>query len=112
MKKIGITLVVYATLLAGYSMAQPRRGVPAYPGPIERIQPDGDTLIIRLHGDERKHWATTEDGYLIAENEQGTLCYALQKKDGTIVAGKRQAHNADKRLRCEQRYVTRKATKK
>lgn len=112
MKKIGVILAVCATLLVGYVVAQPRRGVPAYPGPIERIQPDGDTLIIRLHGDERKHWTTTEDGYLIAENEQGTLCYALQKKDGTIVAGKRQAHNADKRSRCEQRYVARKATKK
>lgn len=108
MKKIMMIVALCASLAIGWSTAQQRRGVPAYRGPIERIQPDGDTLIIRLHGDEHKHWTTTEDGYLIKEDRSGRLCYALQKKNGTIVAGRRQAHNAAKRSACEQKYLIRK----
>lgn len=112
MRKIITTLLLSLSLAIGWSVAQQRRGIPASPYPITRIQPDGDTLIIRLHGDERKHWATTEDGFVIQENSKGTLCYALLKKDGTVIASRKQAHNADKRTRCEQKYLKRKGIKK
>jgi hypothetical protein len=40
-----------------------------------------------LHGDERKHWMTLADGKtLVKENKKGYICYAKQKKNGTIVA--------------------------
>ncbi len=89
------------------AQAQPKRGVPATPHPIEVIQPNGDTLIIRLHGDERNSWRTTMDGYLIKENKKGVYCYAKKNKKGEVVATCRQAHNADKRSQCEQCWIER-----
>ena len=70
------------------AMAQQRPArVPAYQGVIERVQPNGDTIYVRLHGDERKHWMTQEDGVtLVKENKKGYICYAKKKKDGRIVA--------------------------
>ena len=66
--------------------AQKPARVPAYPGPIERVQPNGDTIYVRLHGDEHKHWMTTLDGKLVIENKKGYICYAREKKNGKIVA--------------------------
>ncbi len=106
MKKILFILVMSCGLWAvGSSVAQQRRGVPATPHPIEIVQPDGDTLMIRLRGDERMSWRTTLDGYLIVQNKKGVYCYAKKDKDGKTVATCRQAHNADKRTCCEKRYV-------
>lgn len=70
------------------AMAQQRPArVPAYQGVIERVQPNGDTIYVRLHGDERKHWMTLKDGVtLVKENKKGYICYAKKKKDGRIVA--------------------------
>lgn len=68
------------------AIAQKPARVPAYPGVIERIQPNGDTIHIRLHGDERMHWMTLEDGKtLVRENKKGYICYAKKKKNGQIV---------------------------
>ena len=45
---------------------------------------------MRLHGDERRHWMTLEDGKtLVKENKKGYICYAKQKKNGQIVATRR-----------------------
>lgn len=88
------------------------RGVPAYRGVIERVQPDGDTLHIYLRGDERQHYSMTLDGWQVIENEKGTLCYAVFGKDSTVVAGKKQAHDAEKRKCCEKRWLQRKGIKK
>ena len=86
--------------------------VPADPRPMDVVQPNGDTLTIRLVGDERFHFTTTVDGFLIAKNDQGYYCYAKwteEQEDGKayFVAKptSRKAHNADKRKKCEQRWV-------
>ena len=61
--------------------------VPAYQGVIKRVQPNGDTVCVRLHGDERQHWMTLSDGKtLVKENKNGYICYAKKKKNGVIVA--------------------------
>ncbi len=105
MKKILIILFMSCGLLAiGSMQAQPRR-VPATPHPIEVVQPNGDTLTIRLHGDERRSFRTTEDGYLIAQNKKGVYCYAKRCADGTIQPTCKVAHNANQRCRCEQRWI-------
>ena len=71
--------------------------VPARPGVIERVQPNGDTIRVRLHGDERKHWMTLEDGKtLVKENKKGYICYAKKKKDGRIVATCRKVKKSQK----------------
>ena len=77
-----LLLLISVTLFA---QKKPAR-VPARPGVIERIQPNGDTIRVRLHGDERQHWMTLEDGKtLVAENKKGYICYAKKKRNGQIV---------------------------
>lgn len=79
-----ILLLLAATTIA--AQKKPAR-VPAYHGLIERIQPNGDTVYVRLHGDERRHWMTLADGKtLVKENKKGYICYAKKKKSGIIVA--------------------------
>ncbi len=78
-----LLLLISMTLFAQQKPAR----VPARPGVIERVQPNGDTIHVRLHGDERQHWMTLEDGKtLVQENKKGYICYAKKKKDGRIVA--------------------------
>jgi hypothetical protein len=86
MKQLFIILSV-ACMASGVLAQQKPARVPAYQGVIERIQPNGDTVYVRLHGDERRHWMTLEDGKtLVQENKKGYICYAKKKKDGRIVA--------------------------
>ena len=92
-------LFILAIACGFVAMAQnkPAR-VPAYQGVIERVQPNGDTVYVRLHGDERKHWMTLEDGKtLVKENKKGYICYAKKKKDGRIVATRRRVESRNKR---------------
>ncbi len=85
MKRILLILAITCGLVV-MAQQKPAR-VPAYKGVIERVQPNGDTVYVRLHGDEKKHWMTLEDGVtLVKENKKGYICYAKKKKNGTIVA--------------------------
>lgn len=87
MKRLIFILAMGYGLLA---IGQKPSRVPAYRGVIERVQPNGDTVYVRLHGDERYHWMTLEDGKtLVKENKEGYICYAKKKKDGRIVATRR-----------------------
>ena len=86
MKQLFIILTVVCMASGVLAQQKPAR-VPAYQGVIERVQPNGDTIYVRLHGDERRHWMTLEDGKtLVKENKKGYICYAKKKKNGTIVA--------------------------
>ena len=85
MKRLLLILTIGGALCV-WAQQKPSR-VPAYRGVIERVQPNGDTVYVRLHGDERHHWMTLEDGVtLVKENKKGYICYAKKKKDGRIVA--------------------------
>lgn len=110
MKRLICILLLGCGILAttyGQESRRPAR-IPAYPGPIERVQPDGDTVLVRLHGDERGHYMTTLDHYLVTENEKGYICYAREKKNNRVVATKKVAHNEEKRNQCEKKYLQRK----
>jgi len=65
MKKLLVTLALLAGALHILS------AVPAYPGKILMKQPDGSTVVIRLHGDEWFHYATDESGQVVARGEDG-----------------------------------------
>ena len=117
MKKFLFLVALLATMTIGVNAQQPvltggPSHVPAYPGIIERTQPNGDVLRTYLRGDERMHWMMTEDGWQILENKKGWLVYAKQKKDGTVKAACRKAHNADKRSKCEKRWLDKHGIKK
>ena len=80
------------------TIAQKPARVPAYPGVVERVQPNGDTVYVRLHGDERRHWMTLEDGKtLVVENKKGYICYAKKKKNGKIVETCRKVRKSQER---------------
>lgn len=89
--------------------------VPARPTPFEIIQPNGDTLVVRLHGDEHFHFYTTIDGLLIAKNDKDYYCYAVWKEytdeDGKTrkkaVAKRKVAKNEAERSKYEQRWIRR-----
>lgn len=85
MKRLLLILTILASIGA-MAQQKPAR-VPAYKGTIQRIQPNGDTIYVRLHGDERHHWMTLADGEtLVKENKKGYICYAKKKKNGKIIA--------------------------
>ena len=88
-----------------------KNAVPAYRGLIERVQPNGDTLRTYLRGDERKHWAMTEDGWQIKESDKGWLKYAKKNRKGQVVISLRKAHNVEKRSKCEKRWLERHGVK-
>ncbi len=79
MKKATLVL----TIILSYTLAY---AVPALHLPIEVIQPDGTKITIRLHGDEHFNYATSEDGYLIKEAEDGFYKFATMSEDGVITA--------------------------
>lgn len=86
MKRLICIVCIVCMACGVWAQNRPAR-VPAYPGVIERVQPNGDTIYIRLHGDERMHWMTLEDGKtLVVENKRGYVCYAKKKKSGKVVA--------------------------
>ena len=86
MKRLMCILSICCAVCGVWALQKPVR-VPAYKGVIERVQPNGDTVYVLLHGDERCHWMTLEDGEtLVKENKQGYICYAKKKKNGQIVA--------------------------
>jgi len=81
------------------------KAVPAYPYPIEVKQPDGQILIIRIHGDEHSHFITTEDGYLLVQNIKGYYVYGNKNKSGKVFPTKIVSHNQNKRTISEIRYL-------
>lgn len=108
MKKIFLTFVLAASALMLWA-------VPARRDPFAVEQPNGDTLIIRLIGDERWHATFTLDGYAIAQNEDGYFCYAKWEEyvdaqgitRQRAIPTKKIAKNEDRRSRCEKRWIRR-----
>ncbi|MDO4191131.1 MAG: M6 family metalloprotease domain-containing protein [Bacteroidales bacterium] len=72
LKKVILTVLLLAPLFFVQSYA-----APAYPHPITVTQPDGQTLTIRIHGDEFYSYVTTTDGYLLKQNQTGAYEYAF-----------------------------------
>ncbi len=99
-----ILILIFAAFALTLSAQQHIRAIQQ---PLEHIQPNGDTLVYRLHGDEHRHWQTTLDGYLIKKNKRGKFCYAKKNRRGEVKATCRTAHNAEDRTRREARYVER-----
>ncbi len=69
--------------------------IPADPTPVRVAQPDGDSITLRLVGDEYYHYNTTADGYTVV-NHRGRWEYARlsgNRLESTGVA----AHDASRR---------------
>lgn len=103
--KQSISILILLLCLNIGAVAQRPQRVQATREPIVFVQPDGDTLIIRLHGDEWKHFRTTADGYLIAKNKRGYYCYAKRNRQGNIRPTCHKAHNEKHRTEKEKAYI-------
>lgn len=111
MKKI-LMIALMGVMSVGLCYADGPAKVPAYRGIIERVQPNGDTLRTYLRGDENYHWMMTEDGWEIREHKNGWLKYVKLNRKGEAVLSLRKAHNADKRSKCEQKWLEKHGVKK
>ena len=82
------------------------QAIPAYPGPVERIQPDGTIVHILLQGDEHCHLLTTLDRHPLLEDDEGWLRYAsLIDGDVTCLASSPVAHDAEMRTADEIQFL-------
>lgn len=79
--------------------------VRAYPFAVNMKQPDGTEIKVRLHGDEYRHFQTTEDGYLIKQNAKGFFAYASVDANGNILESEIVAKNAGKRSVSDMQYL-------
>ena len=55
--------------------------IPADKTPMTVTQSDGSTLTLRLVGDEFFHYNTTDDGYTVLCNRDGSYEYAIKQGD-------------------------------
>ena len=94
--------ILLILVLVGLTVTAQQR-VPASPKPAVVAQPNGDSLTIRLVGDEWHHHCTTLDGYPVVQNKRGYWCYSKPKHIQQPSC--RKAHNEDQRTRCEQRWL-------
>lgn len=61
--------------------------VPAYPFPTEYTQPNGEVILIQMHGDEHFHYATTGNSFLVCMGKDNFFAYATISAEGNLVAG-------------------------
>ena len=73
------------TLLSMLSMGM--FAVPATPYPFEVTQPDGSTIMVRLHGDEYHHFYTQLDGTPLRLNNSGFLVKDTQPLEQILLTG-------------------------
>jgi len=102
MKKILMLILFCGFGLSTYVFGQSPSRVPATPYPIKVVQPNGDTITIRLFGDERQHYFTSIEGYVIVKNAEGYFCYAAMNNDNEMIASK---YKVGKRGICVRRYL-------
>ena len=70
-------ILITALLISAFGINQLTFAIKAIPHPVIFVQPDGSELTIRVQGDEFGHYRTTEDGYLITQNDKGFYVYDL-----------------------------------
>ena len=79
-KSILVAMLAVAPVITSFAIR-------AYPGLIKIKQPDGSTLTIRNHGDEFRHYTTTEDNFVVKQNASGFYTYATVDAQGVITEG-------------------------
>lgn len=79
--------------------------VPAIPTPVTMTMPDGTELRVRIHGDEKFHYYSLEEGgRLLVADASGHLCYA-RARDNRLVSTGIKAHSAEARTAAEAEFL-------
>lgn len=99
MKRIKLTYLLL--LFSTFTLV----AVPAFRGVVVVTQPDGTPLSIVRHGDESFSYTSTEDGYLVKQNESGFYEYAELDAWGALHTRGVVAKNAPNRTGNEKRFV-------
>ncbi len=99
--RISILLILFLGIFSAGNLS----AVPAFPGKIEFIQPDGTKVSIFLKGDEKVRWAETEDGYALLFNAKGFYEYAQIREDGDMVCSGIVAKNESQRVATEREFL-------
>ena len=97
--------VKIAIICAIACMSLTANAMPAWPGWLIHQQSDGTTLTYRLIGDEHVHGFVTTDGYLLANDVSGDLCYATTSQDEALLSTGVVAHEPEKRTATETRLL-------
>ena len=85
-------------LLISFASVQQAAAIKAYPHPVKVMQPDGTTLMVRIHGDEASHYTSTLDGYMLAKDKEGFFCYVdYNFNTGKKTITSQRAHNLKER---------------
>lgn len=79
--------------------------IKATPEPVQITQPNGTKLTVRIHGDEFHSYKTTLDGYLITENEEGILTYAVKDTQGKFKSSEIKVRDINKRTAAEKKFI-------
>lgn len=81
-------------------------GVPAYPFPVEIIQPDGTKIIVIQKGDEHVKWAQTLDGYSIMRNSKGIFEYSTLSSANDMIPSGVHAKNQSERSSSDLQFLS------
>lgn len=79
-----VKLIVAAVCFA--ACAVQLGAMPARPGNIKLLQPDGTAISVQLHGDEYFHYMTTPQGAFVTECADGYYRYARLDDNNSLVA--------------------------
>lgn len=94
-------------MMGGLMLQTMAYAIPADPAPRHFVQPDGTVVTVQQWGDERANGYRTMDGYLLAVNPEGWMCYA-DWKEGIAVPSEMVAHDTGIRAVAESHYLSRK----
>jgi M6 family metalloprotease-like protein len=91
-----------------FLISSPAFGVPANPKAIEKTQPDGTKITVRLKGDEKIHWMETSDGYTLMYNPEKYIVFATTDNNGHMIPSKiiYRGENLEKYSRSESEAIT------
>lgn len=99
MKKIKLTyLLLLLSTLSTFA-------VPAFRGIMVMTQPDGTSLSVLRYGDESFSYTTTDDGFVVQQNELGFYEYAAMDVWGAIRTRGVVAKNSSNRNNKEKRFL-------
>ena len=59
--------------------------VPAYPNLITKTQPNGETISLRMKGNEELKWMESEDGYSLLYGQDKYIVFAIQDEKGNMI---------------------------
>ena len=104
MKKIKLTyLLLLLSTLSTFA-------VPAFRGIMVMTQPDGTSLSVLRYGDESFSYTTTDDGFVVQQNELGFYEYAAMDVWGAIRTRGVVAKNSYNRSNKEKRFLKKSMT--